>query len=203
MDILFSFYSEFRTYNHLIHRIIGCTNYVHIHSQNREKIDLRALKYIFVGYSSTQRSYKCYHPSIKKPLYLLTLFLMNKNSISPDLIFRGRLKLRKIRIMSLPLLTLQLPHKDEIKVRETEEKVIMDNKRFGKVYSGCTHLNNAREQIQASEPFPKIAVSTNSSRKAPVDPITNFVSFHNFSHSHKNFLVMLNDIHILNNIFEA
>ena len=43
-----------------------CTSFVHIHNHNRVKLDPRALKCIFVGYSSTQKGYKCYHPPTRK-----------------------------------------------------------------------------------------------------------------------------------------
>ncbi|KAK2433017.1 putative mitochondrial protein [Trifolium repens] len=66
MDVLASFYPWMSTTNNLKPRIFGCVSYVHIHSTNRGKLDPRALKCVFVGYSSIQKGYKCYHPSSKK-----------------------------------------------------------------------------------------------------------------------------------------
>nr|XP_019703534.2 uncharacterized protein LOC105038855 isoform X1 [Elaeis guineensis] len=66
MDILSTFYPDLNTTNNLVPRIFGCVSFVHIHSQNRGKLDPKALKCIFVGYSSTQKGYKCYHPPSKK-----------------------------------------------------------------------------------------------------------------------------------------
>ena len=43
-----------------------CTVFVHIHSQHRRKLDPRAHKCIFLGYSLTQKGYKCYHPPTHK-----------------------------------------------------------------------------------------------------------------------------------------
>jgi len=40
--------------------------YVHIPTANRGKLDPRALKCVFIGYSSTQKGYRCYHPPLKK-----------------------------------------------------------------------------------------------------------------------------------------
>ncbi|KAI3459865.1 hypothetical protein Pfo_016528, partial [Paulownia fortunei] len=66
MEILSKFYPNLRTSNHLIPEIFGCVSYVHVHSSNRGKLDPRAIRCVFVGYSPTQKGYKCYHPPSKK-----------------------------------------------------------------------------------------------------------------------------------------
>lgn len=50
----------------LIPRIFGCVVYVHLHTHQRTKLDPRALKCVFVGYGSSQKGYKCYHPPTHK-----------------------------------------------------------------------------------------------------------------------------------------
>lgn len=51
---------------HLEPRIFGCVVYLHLHKHQRTKLEPRALKCVFVGYSSTQKGYRCYHPSSKR-----------------------------------------------------------------------------------------------------------------------------------------
>lgn len=46
--------------------IFGSTTYVRIHSYKMEKLEPRAIKCIFIGYSSIQRDYECYHPPFSK-----------------------------------------------------------------------------------------------------------------------------------------
>ena len=47
-------------------RVFGCVSFVRNHSPNRDKLDPRAHKCIFLGYSHTQKGYRCYSPSLRK-----------------------------------------------------------------------------------------------------------------------------------------
>ena len=50
----------------LMPHVFGCVVYVHLSPQHRTKLEPRALKCVFVGYGSTQKGYKCYHPETRK-----------------------------------------------------------------------------------------------------------------------------------------
>ena len=65
IEVLTHFHPNFNASNGLIPRIFGCVAFVHVHSYQRTKLDPRALKCVFVGYSSTKKGYKCYPPSKK------------------------------------------------------------------------------------------------------------------------------------------
>ena len=47
-------------------KVFGSLVFIHNHSPHRGKLDPRALKCVFVGYSPTQKGYKCFHPPSKK-----------------------------------------------------------------------------------------------------------------------------------------
>ena len=66
LDLLKSCFPDSRFFTDLDLRIFGCTAFVHIHDQHRSKLDLRSHKCIFLGYSSTQKGYRCYSPSLRK-----------------------------------------------------------------------------------------------------------------------------------------
>ncbi|KAJ7954112.1 Retrovirus-related Pol polyprotein from transposon TNT 1-94 [Quillaja saponaria] len=47
-------------------KVFGCVCFVHKHKKDISKLDPRALKCIFIGYTTTQKGYKCYHPPTRK-----------------------------------------------------------------------------------------------------------------------------------------
>ena len=46
-------YPHFRLHNDILIKIFGCTTFIHVHHHLRSKLDSRAIKCIFLGYSST------------------------------------------------------------------------------------------------------------------------------------------------------
>ena len=55
--------------------MLGCLGYAHVHVEVRSKLDPKAEKCIFVGYSEEQKGYRCYNPLTKKIV------------VNPDVIF--------------------------------------------------------------------------------------------------------------------
>ncbi|KAM1763339.1 hypothetical protein ACFX11_002688 [Malus domestica] len=48
-------------------RILGCVAFVHLHSpQRNNKLEPCAIRCVFLGYATTQKGYRCYHPLSKK-----------------------------------------------------------------------------------------------------------------------------------------
>ena len=47
-------------------KVFGCSCFVHLPSSKQDKLDFKAVKCIFLGYSQTQKGYRCYDSSQKK-----------------------------------------------------------------------------------------------------------------------------------------
>ena len=44
-------------------KVFGCIAYVHVPDEMRTKLDPKAKKCVFIGYSLEQKGYRCYNPS--------------------------------------------------------------------------------------------------------------------------------------------
>ena len=58
IDVLKCHFPDVNVFGSLLLKIFGCVFFVHIHNRERSKLDPGALKYIFLGYSPTQKGYK-------------------------------------------------------------------------------------------------------------------------------------------------
>ena len=47
-------------------KVFGCTCYVHVPGDLRDKLSIRSQKCMFLGYSTTQKGYKCINPLTNK-----------------------------------------------------------------------------------------------------------------------------------------
>jgi len=47
-------------------KVFGCIAYMHVPDEKRSKLNPKAKKCIFIGYSSKQKKYRCFNPSTRK-----------------------------------------------------------------------------------------------------------------------------------------
>ena len=66
IQLLTKHFLDFHVSSDLKPKVFGCVSFVHIPTVSRGKLDPRALRCIFIGYSSTQKGYLCYHLPTKK-----------------------------------------------------------------------------------------------------------------------------------------
>lgn len=90
--------------SHLLHhiplKVLGCTSFVHIHSHNRNKLEPRVVKCIFLRYSPNQKGYKCYFPTLKKLYPSMDFPFLEMIPSIPILRFRGEVKCRTAKLGS-------------------------------------------------------------------------------------------------------
>nr|KYP54945.1 Retrovirus-related Pol polyprotein from transposon TNT 1-94 [Cajanus cajan] len=107
MEVLKSFYPHITHTNNHQPRIFGCVSFVHVHSSGRGKLDPRAIKCVFLGYSATQKGYKCFHPPSQKFF------------VSRDVTFHEQISY------------FSQPHLQGENLREEDEPLILPNLSFG------------------------------------------------------------------------
>ena len=66
LQLLSNYFPDLRISSCWKPKIFRCVSFMHVHNPHRGKLDHRALKCIFIGYSSSQKGYKCYHPPSKR-----------------------------------------------------------------------------------------------------------------------------------------
>lgn len=68
IEILQQLYPMSRFFSSLPPKVFGCVAFVHDKDHHKSKLDPRSLKCVFLGYSPTQKGYKCFHPPTRKYL---------------------------------------------------------------------------------------------------------------------------------------
>lgn len=79
-EILLRQYRNSKLLSELQLELLGCTTYVHIQPNFRSKLDPRAIKCIFVGYSNSQKRYKCYCASNRRICVTLDVTFNKKHA---------------------------------------------------------------------------------------------------------------------------
>ena len=103
LSVLAKHYPHISTSNALPLRNFGCTTFVHIHAHHRNKLDPRGLKTIFIGYSPTQKGYRCYCPQKKKTYISCDVNSLRIHLISLQLRFKGKIGIKKLVVHGILL----------------------------------------------------------------------------------------------------
>ncbi|CAL9016092.1 unnamed protein product, partial [Prunus brigantina] len=65
-------------------RIFGCVAFVHLHKNQRSKLDPCALRCVFVGYATHQKGYRCYHPHTRRTYVTLDVTFLESELFFHD-----------------------------------------------------------------------------------------------------------------------
>lgn len=87
MDILSTLYLDLHTTDNIVPLIIGCV--MSMPTVKAEGNLSKGSKYVFVGYSSTEKRYKCYHPPSKKYQVSMDVTLNEQEPYFTNLYLQG------------------------------------------------------------------------------------------------------------------
>lgn len=84
-EIFLSHFTHTKLLFELPFKLLGCTTYVHIQPSLRGKLNPRSVKCIFLGFSGSQRGYKCYCPANKRMFVILDVTFDEKHAFYKSL----------------------------------------------------------------------------------------------------------------------
>ena len=65
-------------------RIFGCVAYVHLHKNQRNKLDPCALRCLFLGYATHQKGYRCYDSTTQRSYVTMDVTFLESASFYPS-----------------------------------------------------------------------------------------------------------------------
>ena len=86
-------------------RIFGCTVYIHLPKQSRDKLAPRALKCVFVGHGVHQKGYRCYDPIHKRVYTTMDCEFVETEYFYNHLRYQGARPIDDLSWLTSPFLT--------------------------------------------------------------------------------------------------
>ncbi|CAN1188688.1 Retrovirus-related Pol polyprotein from transposon TNT 1-94 [Linum perenne] len=211
-------------------KVFGCTVFIHIAPQHRSKLDPRSMKGVFIGYSATQKGYKCYVPH-KKRVYTtrdVTFFealpYFNKTVLQGEQIpsesSTESVESQFVDLIALeddsPWITTMAPVQGESSSRPQKPLVVYQRRKTTAAVEEVVRdqaINPENPDIHEQDVEVVVDDETNDLdlpialrkgvRNCTRYPISNQVSYERLSESHKAFIMTLDQIVTPKNIQEA
>ncbi|KAJ7969169.1 Retrovirus-related Pol polyprotein from transposon TNT 1-94 [Quillaja saponaria] len=73
-------------------RIFGCVAYVHLHKNQRTKLDPCAMRCIFLGYATHQKGYRCYDPTTRHLYTTMDVTFLESETFFPKQVIHSSLQ---------------------------------------------------------------------------------------------------------------
>lgn len=184
---------------HIEPKVFGCQCFVHILGPSRDKLSAQSTKCVFLGYSPTQKGYKCYCPQTKKR------FVSKDVTFFENVPYFGTTK-DIDPTLPLPLVPFTPAEESPLSAPSTSDAPFKVYVRRGKqgvhpsLGAPSTDTSNSTEV--SDEPELPIAVRKGT-RSCTQHPIERFVSYHALSTPYKSFLSVLSSCSIPKTVADA
>ncbi|KAJ7972159.1 Retrovirus-related Pol polyprotein from transposon TNT 1-94 [Quillaja saponaria] len=199
-------------------KVFDCVCFVHEHGKNISKLDHRALKCIFIGYSATQKGYKCYHPPTRKTYVSMNVTFHESNPYFSATPFQGESNSEEeVSYGSKGEWLPELLIEDRMKEKEDEAKQdesILEEVRNNEIHTRLAkpdllkYSRRCRQHgkiaIEPALPKPRVlsrpsfhaGTSLKAVRTCTHHPISNHVSYKSLSPSYRAFVSTLSSVSI-------